>query len=157
MNNIFLEQPFFIVGVATRTTNKAAIDDATIQILWGQFFSEQVLSKVNNRIDNTIIALYYGFKSDKNGAYTVLIGVKVSSLDDVPAGLVSQSVPAEQRTIFMSEQGPIGNIVFDTWQKIWDLEDQNKLDRSYSYDYELYDERSNDPVNAQVGVHIGIK
>ena len=51
----------------------------------------------------------------------------------------------------------IGNIVFDTWQKIWDLEDQNKLDRSYSYDYELYDERSNDPVNAQVGVHIGIK
>ena len=156
-NSVSSEQAFFIVGVATCTTNKAAVEDAVIQILWGQFFTDQVLLKVENRIDNAIIALYYDFESDKDGKYTVLIGVRVSSLDDVPEGLTAQSVPAEKRTVFMSEQGPIGTIVFDTWKKIWDLEASNKLDRLYGYDYELYDERSNNPVYAQVGVHIGIK
>jgi predicted transcriptional regulator YdeE len=43
------------------------------------------------------------------------------------------------------------------WAKIWSLEDQGELVRSYIADYELYDEQSMDPQNAVVEVHIGIK
>lgn len=111
------------------------------------------MSKIPNKADNAIVAVYYDFENDKNGEYNVLIGAKVSSTREIPEGMVAQHIPEQKRIIFMSESGPVSNIVFDLWIKIWDLEDQNKLYRNYIADYELYDERCQDPQNAQIAIH----
>lgn len=157
VSHVEAEKGFNVIGIAIRTTNKAAIADGTIQNLWQRFFNESILSKILNKVDNAIVAVYYDFENDKNGEYNVLIGAKVSSIEEIPAGMVAQHVPEQKRIIFMSESGPVSNIVFDLWMKIWALEDQNKLDRNYVADYELYDERCQDPQNAQIAIHIGIK
>lgn len=157
INHVETEQSFNVIGITIRTTNKAAIDDGTIQKLWQQFFTESATSKIPNKVDHAIVALYYDFENDKNGQYNVLLGSRVSSIDEVPAGMVARNVPTQKRDIFISAPGPVGQVCFELWKKIWILEDQNKLDRTYIADYELYDERSQDPQNAQVAIHIGIK
>jgi predicted transcriptional regulator YdeE len=157
MNLIKSEAEFNVVGIILRTTNKAAIQEATIQQLWQKFFIDQVISKVDNKIDKNIIVLYYDFETDKDGEYTVLIGVKVASLENIPSELIGKYVAPEKRMIFTSPLGPIQNIVFDTWKIIWAQEDQKELHRTYGIDYELYDARSHNPVAAQIEVHIGIR
>lgn len=157
VNPVVLENSFNVIGIVIRTTNKAAIVDGTIQKLWQQFFIESILSKIPNKVDNAIVALYYDFENDKNGQYNILIGAKVSSINEVPVGMVAQNVPAQKITVFLSETGPRGSVVLDLWKKIWSLEDQGKLEKTYIADYELYDERSQDPQNVQMEIHIGIK
>lgn len=157
VNYVEVEAGFNVIGIALRTTNQAAIADGTIQKMWGRFFAESILLAIPNKIDHAILALYYDFESDKSGQYTLLIGARVSSIDEVPAGMIAWRVPAQKRAVFLSEAGPVGKVCFELWQKIWMLEDQNKLDRVYGADYELYDERSQDPHNARVAIHIGIK
>jgi predicted transcriptional regulator YdeE len=164
-NTIHHESAFNVVGIAIRTTNKAAAEEASIVKLWQQFFMDQCLAKIDNKIDNSIIALYYNFETDKNavylegsqGEYTVLIGARVSSLDTIAPGFMGKHVEAEQRMIFTSEIGSAQNIVFDLWKKIWTEQKQNQLNRTFAVDYELYDERSHNPENAQMEIHIGIK
>ncbi len=157
VKHVEAEKGFDVIGITIRTTNKAAIANGTIGKLWQQFFAESILSQIQNKIDNAVVAVYYDFENDKNGEYNVLIGARVSSVDNIPAGMVAQHVPIQKRTIFISEPGPISQIVFDLWKKIWILEDQNKINRAYTIDYELYDERSQDPQNAQIEIHIGTK
>lgn len=157
MNAIKNEAEFKVVGITLRTTNKAAIEEGTIQYLWQKFFMDQVISKVQNKVDGDIVALYYDFESDKDGEYTILIGVKVTSLDDIPSGLIGKYVAPEKRMIFVSQLGSIQDIVFDVWKTIWAQEDQKELNRTYGVDYELYDARSHNPVAAQIEVHIGIR
>ncbi len=150
------ENDFIVVGITLRTTNKEAFETGTIQKLWQQFFTQQIFDTIPNKINNDIIALYYDFESDKDGQYTLLLGTKVSSIDLIPTGLSAQHVPAENRKIFTSEQGPIIDVVIKLWQNIWNLEDQKKLHRAYQFDYELYDQRSHNPEQAQVAIHIGL-
>jgi predicted transcriptional regulator YdeE len=150
------EEAFSIIGIALRTTNKAAIENGTIAQLWQRFMSESVYVLIPNKIDTCVIALYYDFESDKNGEYTLLVGAKVSTLDELPAGMVGKHVLAEKRIVFTSVPGPQNTIVFDLWNKIWILEDQHAISRSYTADYELYNNRSNNPQNAIMEIHIGI-
>ena len=156
-NRIIMEDSFDVMGITLRTTNKEAIEVGTIAQLWQKFFTESIFSDIKNKVDNSIIALYYDFENGKEGEYSLLIGARVSSSTEVPVGLMVQHVPAQKRTVFVSETGSIDHIVFDLWQKIWVLEDQNKLERTYIADYELYDARSQNPQEAQIEIHIGSK
>ena len=88
INHVEVEQGFDVIGITLRTTNKAAIDHGTIQKLWEQFFTESISSQIPNKVDHAIVALYYDFENDKNGAYNVLLGARVSSIAEIPAGMV---------------------------------------------------------------------
>lgn len=149
---------FNVIGITTRTTNKVEMQgNGLIGKLWQRFFMEQVLAKIPNKIDQAVVGVYYDFESDKNGEYTLLVGARVASLDDIPEGLVGLEVPAGKMAVFTTEKGPLTEVTVGTWMRIWDLEDQGKLDRTYIADYEIYDERSADPANAMVEIHIGIR
>lgn len=156
-NQISNETSCNIIGITIRTTNQAAFEQDTIQKLWKDFFTNDILSKIPNKIDDAIIALYYNYESDKNGAYDLLLGARVSTLDKVPKGLTAQHVPAQKTNIFTTKQGPLSTIVLDLWKNIWAQEDEKTLDRSYQFDYEIYDERCHNPQKATMSIHIGIK
>jgi predicted transcriptional regulator YdeE len=157
MNGIKAEPAFDVIGIVTYTSNKAAFQEGTIAKLWQRFFAEEIFNKIPNKCDNAVIALYHDYESDKNGGYSLLIGVRVNSTENVPAGMVAKHVIAEDRMLFTTKQGPLAQVVVGEWQNIWDMENQGELRRSYTCDYELYDERSYDPAHAVVEIHIGVK
>lgn len=157
LNNINAEPGFDVIGIVTRTSNKAAFQEGAIQKLWERFISDQIFNKIPNKRDNAVIALYYDYENDKDGEYNLLIGVRVTSTENIPAGMIAKHVDAENRVLFTTDQGPRTQVVVGEWQKIWDAEIQGKLSRSYTFDYELYDERSYDPANAIAEIHIGAK
>jgi predicted transcriptional regulator YdeE len=149
---------FDVIGISARTTNKAEFDGkGVIASLWQRFFAEQVYAKVPHRTDSKIMALYCEYASDKDDAYTIVLGVRVTHVDKIPAGMVVQHVPAQPYAIFTTQKGQMPGIVVNTWQEIWRQEQATTLKRAYCTDYELYDERSSDPQNAQIDIYIGIK
>ena len=119
---------------------------------------EGLLSKIPNKVDSNILAVYTDYESDANGAYTFILGTKVSSAGDVPAGMVAKKIPAARYAVFTSEKGPVGKVVPETWSHIWALpKSASGGNRAYQADFEVYDQRAADSQNARVDVYVGIK
>ena len=119
---------------------------------------EGLLSKVPNKVDSNILAVYSDYESDANGAYTFLLGARVSSTDNVPSGMVAKKVPAGRYAVFTSEKGFVGKVVPETWSRIWAVpKSAPGGNRAYQADFEAYDQRAADPQNAQVDIYVGIK
>jgi predicted transcriptional regulator YdeE len=66
-------------------------------------------------------------------------------------------VGAGDYAVFTTDKGPLAEILPAAWQKIFKLEDEGKLKRTYQTDFEVYDERAQDPQNAQVDIYIGVR
>lgn len=152
-----IEPEYMVIGISMRTSNQQAMEQGTIQQLWQQLLDQEILFKIPNKVNNSVMALYYDYASDKDGQYTILIGAPVSSLDDIPEGLTGLHVPATKRAIFLSDFGDLSCIVFNLWQKIWKQEEHNEIDRAYKIDYEIYDERSHNPGEALIEIHISVQ
>jgi len=153
------EAGFSVIGIAERTTNaKEMSGEGVIGKQWGRFMQENLLAQIPNKADSSIIAVITDYASDKDGEYTHLIGARVTSTADVPAGMVVKKVPAGKYAIFTSDKGPVARVVVGTWQRIW-AQPKNAPGgiRAYKADYEVYDERAMDPQNAQMDIHLGIR
>jgi predicted transcriptional regulator YdeE len=67
--------------------------------------------------------------------------------------MVATIVPAGRYAMFISDRGPVGEVVMKTWQRVWVA----RVERAYQADYEVCDERAGDPGNAVVEVRVGVK
>ena len=155
-----VEEPgFTVVGISIRTSNaKERSGQGAIPQQWDRFMKEDLLSKIPNKVDSSILAVYTDYESDAMGAYTLIIGAQVSSADDVPPGMVAKKVPAGRYALFTSEKGFVGKVVPQTWSHIWAVaKSAPEGNRAYQADFEVYDQRAADPQNAQVDIHVGIK
>lgn len=145
------QKGFKIIGITTQTSNQNSEAPEAIGALWGQFISENLLEKIPNQLDSDIICIYTDYQSDYTGKYTCILGVKVSSLETIPDGLIGREFPGGTFQPFLAK-GELPQAVIETWQQIWQ-EDQN-LNRSYQYDYEVYDERSRQGADSEVAIFI---
>jgi predicted transcriptional regulator YdeE len=150
---------FTVVGISTRTTNAREMSGkGVIAQQWDRFMKEGLLSKIPNKVDSNILAVYTDYESDANGAYTFLLGARVSLADNVPLGMVAKKVPAGQYAVFTSEKGFVGKVVPESWNRIWAVHKSAPGgNRAYQADFEVYDQRAADPQNAQVDIYFGIK
>lgn len=150
---------FTVIGISARTTNANEMSGkGVIGQAWGRFMQEHLLSKIPDKVDSNVLAVYSDYESDANGAYTFILGAKVSSADDVPPGMVAKKISAARYAVFTSEKGPVAKVVPETWSHIWALpKSAPGGSRAYQADFELYDERAADPQNSQVDVYVGIK
>jgi predicted transcriptional regulator YdeE len=150
---------FTMVGISARTTNaKEMSGKGVIGQQWDRFMKEGLLSKIPNKVDSNILAVYTDYESDANGAYTYVIGARVSSAADVPPGMVAKKIPAGRYAVFTSEKGFVGKVVAETWMRIWAVpKSAPGGNRAYQADFEVYDQRAADPQNAQVDIYVGIK
>jgi predicted transcriptional regulator YdeE len=147
---------FLVIGIEARTRNaKEATADGVIPRQWQRFFQEGILEKIPNKIGGNIYAVYSNYASDHNGEYSFLIGAMVKEGTVPPPGMVAESVPGGHYVVFTSEKGPLPKVVPQAWLKIFQFEDEKKLQRTYKADFELYDQRAQDPQNAQVDLYIG--
>jgi predicted transcriptional regulator YdeE len=151
---------FDVVGIEARTDNaKEMSGQGVIGQQWGRFMSEGVPEKISNKDGDTIYALYTGYASDRNGEYDFVIGMRVNNSSSVPPGMVLKQVPAGTYAVTTSDKGPGFQVVPAAWQRVWKMEDQSGLGgvRAYATDFEIYDERAQNPQDAQVDLYIGVK
>ena len=150
---------FTVIGISCRTSNaKEMSPDGIIGKQWGRLFQEGLVAKIPNKADQNIVAVYTDYASDHNGEYTYILGARVTSDTNVPAGMVATKIPAGMFAVFTSEKGPASKVVPELWMKINSLpQDTVGASRQYKADFEIYDERATDPQNLQADVYVGIR
>jgi len=156
-----VEQPeFSVIGIQVRTSNaKEVTGGGAIPKQWERFFKDGIADKIPNKVDSTVYAVYTNYASDYNGEYDFIIGMKVSSVSDVPPGMVATKVPKGRYAIVTSAKGPVAQVVPQAWQRVYGLDDNKQLGgaRAYKADFELYDQRSQNPQDSQVDLYLGLK
>ena len=156
-----VEQPeFSVIGIQVRTSNaRETTGGGAIPKQWDKFFADKIADKIPNKVDSTIYAVYTNYASDREGEYDFIIGMKVSRVSDVPPGMVAKKVPSGKYAIVTSAQGAVAEVVPKAWQQVWSLEDNRHLGgvRAYKTDFELYDQRSQNPHDSQIDIYVGVK
>jgi predicted transcriptional regulator YdeE len=154
-----LPEPIYVAGYMIRTSNaKEMGGNGEIGKLWGRFMQQNLAAQIPNRIGQTLIVVYSDYASDEKGEYNYLLGAPVTTVDGLPAGLSFRRIPAGQFAVFTTAQGPVAQVLEATWKQIW-MSTPSQLggQRAFVADYEIYDQRSSDPNNAQVEVHVGLR
>src|SRR5258708_285941 len=101
---------FTVIGVSARTNNaKEMTPDGVIGKQWARLMQEDLLSKISNKVDKNIVAIYTDYASDNNGEYTFVLGAKVNPGAEIPAGMVMKKIPAGRYAMFPSTKAPPPN------------------------------------------------
>lgn len=143
-----------IIGVETRTSNAAEANPPTAKIptLWQQFF--QIAGSIPHRKDSNIVfAAYTNYESDHTGEYSFIVSSEVSSLDEVPKGMVAATLPGAKYMKFVAE-GQMPQELIKTWGRVWEFfATEGRGERAYTTDYERHEMRH----GSRVEVYIAIK
>jgi predicted transcriptional regulator YdeE len=149
---------FTVIGIAARTDNaKESTAKGIIPKQWQKFFSEGMTAKIPDTTGPNLYAVYADYASDHNGEYAYVVGTAVKDGTAAPTGMVVKRVPAGQYAVFTTEVGPFAKVVPAAWQRIFKLEEEGKLKRAYNTDFEIYDQRAQNPHNAQIDIYVGLK
>lgn len=146
-------QSFNILGITVRTSNNEGAASQDIPALWQKFMVENIIGSIPNIIDQNIHCIYTEYEGDYTQPYTVLLGMKVASLEEIPEGLTGMTFSGGTYQSYHCEGKMADNVVIDTWQQIW----KDPLDRAYTADIEIYDASKSDSENVSVDIHIAIK
>jgi predicted transcriptional regulator YdeE len=153
------QEAFTVVGIAVRTSNAEQMTAARpIGKQWERLFKEGLLAAIPNKADGKIVAVYSEYVSDKDGEYTYLLGARVTKVESVPAGMTSRNVPAGRYAVFTSERGPVEKVVVEMWRRVW-ATPKSALggDRTYKADFEVYDQRAQNPADAVVDLYVAVR
>ena len=143
-----------IIGISTETTNQDGKSAQDLGQLWGRFYAENIVEKIPNKAGNEVYSIYTDYESDYTGKYTTIIGTKVTSLADIPDGLIGRAFGKQNFKKFIAK-GAMPDAVVTTWKEIWKKD--KELNRSYTYDYEVYGEKSQNGGNSEVDILVGVK
>ena len=153
------QEGFTVMGIAVRTSNAEQMTEARpIGKQWERLFREGVLAAIPNKADGNIVAVYTEYASDKDGEKTYLLGARVTKMESVPAGIIVKNVPAGRYAVFTSERGPVQKVVVGMWQRVWATpKDALGGDRTYKADFEVYDQRAQNPADAVVDLYVAVR
>ena len=154
MNNPTI-QKFYVIGIATRTTNQNGQSAKDIEALWGKFWGEEIQKQIPNKVSDEIYAVYTDYETDFTGAYTTIVGLAVSSLEDIPKGFVGITIETAVYQKFVSK-GKMPEAILNTWLEIWANTDLN-LKRAYKADFTIHGQKYYDGDNAEVETFISVK
>ena len=146
-------QKMNIVGISVRTSNNNGEAARDIPALWNKFMVDGLAEKIPNKVDGTIYCLYTDYEKDHTMPYTTILGCAVSTLADIPEGMVSKTVKVANYQKYTAKGNLNEGIVFNEWMKIWNSD----LDRAYTTDYEVYGEKSANLSQAEVDIFIALK
>jgi predicted transcriptional regulator YdeE/GNAT superfamily N-acetyltransferase len=139
----------YFIGLELRTNNQEC--SSAMPAHKEKFFRENISAKIPNKINGDILALYTDYEGDYTKPYSWILGYEVSSLDDVPAGLVGKTIPQAQYAVFTT-QGEFPQGLIAAWQAVW----KSNLPRSYTSDFEMYRANFDPQKNPEVKVYISL-
>lgn len=140
----------FFIGLALRTNNEEC--SLAMPAHKDRFFKDNIPSKIPNKINGDIIALYTDYEGDYTKPYSWILGCEVSNLEQVPAGLVGKVIPESKYAVYTT-QGEFPQGLIAAWQEIW----KSNLPRSYTSDFEVYRSDFDPQHNPKVKVYIAIE
>ncbi|NIA02561.1 MAG: AraC family transcriptional regulator [Nitrospirae bacterium] len=146
------KESMMVIGIEARTSNGSGAAAADIPKLWEAFYAKGVLSKIPNKVSDEVIALYCDYEGGYSQPYAFVIGCAVSSLDEVPEGLVAKTIPASTFAVF-HVSGEFPKSLVETWGTIW----QSSLQRTYVGDYEVYGKEFSTEAVKEVDVLVAIE
>lgn len=150
---------FYLVGIATRTTNENQQAATDIKALWEQFWQNNVLAtldaQVGKRADAQLYAVYTEYEDDFTKPYTVAVGAKFTEKPThLPDGFRAIEVHAGDYAVFSDTGDLTSGLVVQLWQDVW----QTELNRAYQTDLEVYpDPATTNPKDAAVTLYIGVR
>jgi len=130
------QSEFFVMGIECRTSNDPEVGPQQIGAHWQKFMQDGVYSLIVNKSSDEIIALYCDYDGDHTQPYSLVIGCKVSSTDEIPEGMVVKLVPQANYAHFPTI-GEYPKVLAETWGKVW----QSDIKRTYTGDFEVYGEK----------------
>ncbi|MGK5550146.1 GyrI-like domain-containing protein [Actinomadura kijaniata] len=140
---IFVErEELQVIGFAVRTTNEAEADPSrgVLKGLWARAGAPGAFDHVEFRADDRLHAVLTDYQSDEHGAYTQIVGVKVTRLAGPPEGMVAVRVPAA-RCLKLEARGPMPHALIETWQQVWKHTDPP---RAFTTDLEVHTDEGAD-------------
>lgn len=152
MQNITI-QPFNLIGISIKTTNKDNQASEEIGQLWQRFLGEQILDKIPNKIDHTVYSLYTEYEGDHTEPYTTILGCKVSTLEEIPEGMTGKSFAGGNYVKLTAKGDLMQGLIVNKWTEIFGM----NLDRNYVADFEAFGEKAQNPNDAEVDFFVGVK
>lgn len=150
-----------LIGIQVRTNNKTEVDPVNGKIfpIVQTFFHQQLMEKIPNRTKpGTTLCCYTDYESDHTGDYTYFIGEEVDSLETVPEGFETLTIPAQTYAKFTTNPAPMPDVVRNAWFSIWTMTDSDfGGKRRFATDFEVYDERASDHSKIVMDLLIGIE
>jgi predicted transcriptional regulator YdeE len=146
-------QKFSVIGISVRTTNENGKSGEDIPALWNKFMSEEIQRKIPNKVSEDIFCIYTDYEKDHTKPYTTILGCKVESLDVVPENMTGKTIESANYEELTAKGNLAEGIVYNKWLEIW----KSDLDRSFTADFEVYGEKTQNPENAEVDIYIALQ
>ena len=142
---------FKLIGLKLdhKTTNEGGQSGIDCGNLWQKFEKESFIDKIPNKLSDEIYAVYFDYEGDYTKPYSYFIGCKVKINAKTPQDMDNLLIPASSFNKVIAK-GKMPECVANSWKEIW----ISKIERSYKYDFEIYDERSKDWNNAEVDIFV---
>jgi predicted transcriptional regulator YdeE len=151
-------KPFYVAGWLIRTNNAdEAGGNGKIGPLWQRIMQQNLAQQIPNRTDGALIVVYSNYASDEKGDYDYLFGARVSSVDNLSAGMTSRKVEPGSYAAILTDKGQMPGVLQAAWTRIWKMTPAELGGkRTFLTDYEVYDDRSANMQSAQVEIHVGL-
>ena len=133
-------------GKTTNDNGQSGIDCGN---LWQKFERENFAERIPGKLSDEIYAVYFDYEGDYTKPFSYFIGCKVKNDTQAPQGMTNLIIPAGSFTKVIAK-GKMPDCVTNSWKDIWNSE----MERTYKYDFEIYDERSKDWSNAEVDIFV---
>lgn len=142
---------FKLVGLKLdkKTTNKGNQSSIDCGNLWQKFETENFVEIITDKLGDEIYSVYFDYEGDDNKHFSYFIGCKVSIDTEEPEGMDSLIIPSEDY-YKVTAKGKMTGCITDAWKRIW----SSGINRTYKYDFEVYDERSKDWSNAEMEIFV---
>lgn len=148
-----------LAGISARTSNmREYTPEAVIPQMWERFWKEGLLARIPNAAEPGVIyGCYHDYENGASGEYSMLIGTSVITDAALPEGFKAVTVPAAKYAVFTTARGPLAQVVTEAWAAIWKWSSASEMTRTFTGDFERYDERSANPEDAQVDIYIAVQ
>ena len=146
-------QKFYVVGISVRTTNENGQAGQDIPALWNKFMTEGIAQQIPNKTESSIYCIYTDYEKDHTKPYTTILGCSVTDLNNIPTGMVGKTLEETRYKKHIAKGNLLQGVVFNEWTKIWNSD----LNRTFTADFEVYDEKAQNPENAEVNIFVAVK
>jgi predicted transcriptional regulator YdeE len=144
---------FKLVGLKLeeKTTNENNQSSKDCGNLWQKFEKDKIFDLIPNKLSNEIYAVYFDYEKDETKPFSYFIGCKVDENSGIPKNLKSLEIPSQSYSK-ITAKGVMTGCITKAWEKIWN----SGIQRKFGFDFEVYDERSQDWDNAEVDIYISV-
>ncbi len=132
-----------------KTTNEGGQSNIDCGSLWQKFETGNIIEQIPGKLSDDIYAVYFDYEGDYTMPFSYFIGCKVKAGTETPNSLTTLFIPADEYTTLLAK-GKMPDCIANAWIEIWNA----KIDRKYSYDFEIYDARSKDWNNAELEIFV---